>query len=96
MTRERRKILQGLVEKGLEKQPGSDHDVVRYYDTCGRRSAVRTKFSRGSKKKSLGDGLLATIGKQCHLSIGQLSALVDCTMSREDYEDHLRSEGVLE
>lgn len=53
-------------------------------------SMARTLMSHGSRPKDLSDGRIAQMARQCHLSKQQFLALIECTLTRESYERHLR------
>lgn len=86
----KRKAANGLKRKGFREEPGSNHRVfVHYYDGDGP-SMARTLMSHGSRPKDLSDGRIAQMARQCHLSKQQFLALIECTLTRESYERHLR------
>ena len=93
---EREKIATSLKKKGfVEDIKGRDH---RYYhhQVNGKRTGVRTKLSMGSKYKRLGNPLLAKIKKQLKLdSPKELSDLVNCPMTGDDYIEILKVKNIL-
>lgn len=54
---------------------------------------ARTKVSHGESEIS--SGIISAIARQIHVNTGQLTRLVDCTMSCDQYIDHLKSIGRL-
>ncbi len=83
----RTKMLQALQRKGFRRLNGKKHIQLVYYDKQGRSTQVDTQVSRGSSYKTLGAPLLGAMARQCHLSRVQFRNLVDCPMSRDDYEE---------
>ena len=85
-TRDRNKIEAGLKSKGF-KRVESHHHIFIYWTLSGKKTAIHTRTSHGSKYKTLGDSLLGNMAKQCGgLSKSNFLKLVDCTLSREEFE----------
>ena len=91
MQLERRDVLTNLEHKGFEKKEGKKHTVLIYHNKEGKKTVINTIVSRGTKCKSLGNDLVGTMAKQCGLTTPQFVSLIDCSMSRDDY-DHLVKE----
>ena len=85
MPRDKRKLEDALMHKGFERKEG-DHHFFVYITQQGKKSSVRTKTSHTPKMKEIGDGLISQMAKQCHLNAKEFLCLVDCPLSREDYE----------
>ena len=51
-------------------------------------------MSRGSYKE-IDDRVVSDMAKQCRLSNGKFVDLVDCSLSHEDYDQHLRNIDVI-
>lgn len=66
--------------------------VLGYYTISGRKTAVWTKTSRGSSHKDISDDNLRHIAKECRLSMRDFVALLECPLSRDDYEARLIEE----
>lgn len=91
-TRAKRVVEAALQEKGFRREEG-DHHYFFYWTQEGLKSSVRTKTSHGSGK-DLGDTLLALMAKQTKLAKMEFLNLVDCPMSREEYEKRLDALGL--
>jgi hypothetical protein len=61
----------------------------------GRLSRIKTKTSHSAKVKSLSDDLLGAMASQCKVTKKEFLQLVDCTISREDYEKMLAERNAL-
>lgn len=86
------KIVAALVKKGFIDTGGDHHWLVLCVE--GKKTSVRTKISRG--RKDYGDGLLAKVRKQLHLTTTKdLLRLVDCPMDANEYVAVLQRAGVL-
>jgi hypothetical protein len=55
---------------------------------------AKTKTSHGSGG-DISDDLLARMAKQCGVTKGQFLKLVDCPLTRQEYEELLRAAGRL-
>lgn len=87
MPRKRDDLLAAFVRKGFVRYEGSDHHQLIYHRASdGRQTTRRTKISRGSSHKDISDGNLANMARQVGLTNRQLLSLIDCPLSREDYE----------
>ena len=93
MQRDARDIESALLKKGFLKADG-DHHYFKYHTTTGLISPIKTKTSYTPKQKTIGDPLLGKMCKQCHLSKSQFLDLVDCPMTREQYETILKDAGI--
>ena len=92
MTRARKDVETSLLAKGFQQRE-SDHAYFIYYDTSGKKSTAKTKTSHSGK--DLDDGLLALMSRQTKLTKKQFLDLVDCPLSRTEYENILRQNGGL-
>lgn len=92
MPKEKDKVEKALLKKGFQGKEG-DHHFFIYYTLQGKKSSVRTKTSHTPKMKELDDGILAQMAKQCRLNKQEFMDLVDCPMSREEYETRLIQKG---
>lgn len=92
MPRKQAEVERSLTNKGFVAG-GGDHNYFFYYSKSGKKTIIRTKTSHGSRE--IDDNLLAQMAKQCKLSNKDFSLLVDCPLSREDYELRLVMQGVV-
>ena len=92
MPRKQADVEKSLLNKGF--QPGGgDHNYFFYYFKAGKKTIVRTKTSHGGKE--IDDNLLAQMAKQCKLTNKDFGLLVECPLSRDDYEAKLVIAGVV-
>lgn len=91
MPRARKDVMSALEKKGFIPSEG-DHTYYCYYTTQNKKTIVRTKVSHSGK--DIGDLLLDRMAHQCKLTNGQFRNLVDCPLSRDQYESILRDKGV--
>jgi hypothetical protein len=92
--RTRDTIKDGLQRKGFELKEGSDHWRFIYFSQSGAKTSINTKISRGSSYKTLSDNLLEQMYKKCKLTKSDFTVLINCPLSREQYESKLRSQSV--
>ena len=92
MPRKQDEVEKSLLNKGF-RAGGGDHNYFFYYSKAGRKTIVRTKTSHGSKEIS--DNLLAQMAKQCRLSNKDFGLLVECPLSRDDFEAKLIAAGAI-
>ena len=90
-VRAKRDVEAALKKKGFQQDDG-DHHWFIFWTADGKKTTVRTKTSHGSTK-DLGDGLLKEMARQVHISKLQFLELVDCPMSREQYQGLLEDGG---
>ena len=88
MQRDRDDIVASLERKGFVKD-GGDHEYFIYWNLAGKKTMKKTKVSRGSSYKSIGDDLLGKMSKQVGLTKKLFIDLVDCPLSRDQYEAHI-------
>ena len=86
MRLKRRDVLSNLQRKGFISKERGRHVFLIYHNADGQKTEISTFVSRGTKYKDLGDDLVSSMAKQCKLTIGEFGELVDCSMSRDDYE----------
>lgn len=92
MPKDKRKVEEALLKKGFEDKEG-DHHFFIYHTLQGKKSSIRTKTSHTPKMKELNDGILALMAKQCRLNKQDFINLIDCPLSREQYEVRLKDKG---
>ncbi len=86
MPRDRRIVDKGLLKKGFVKSE-RDHTYYTFHTTSGVKTSVFTKVSHGAREIS--DNLLSKMSRQVRLSRSEFDELIDCTISRHDYEQKL-------
>ena len=92
MPRKQADVEKSLLNKGFQLG-GGDHNYFFYYSKAGKKTIVRTKTSHGGKE--IDDNLLAQMAKQCKLTNKDFGLLVECPLSRDDYEAKLVVAGVV-
>jgi predicted RNA binding protein YcfA (HicA-like mRNA interferase family) len=90
MPRNRKDVEAGLKKKGFIKS-SRDHHYFTYHTLQGRKTAVFTKTSHG--KKELSDKLLSLMARQCRLRRDDFLRLIDCPLTRSQYEAGLAQAG---
>jgi hypothetical protein len=85
MPLERRDVEAALERKGFVCTEG-DHNFYTYHTLEGQKTSVWTKTSHGTKSKTLTDGLVSSMAKQCGLTNSAFKNLVACRLSREELE----------
>lgn len=86
MNRPRDQIDSALQRKGFEKEAG-DHFYYIYRNLAGQKTIKKTKMSRGTSHKTVGDPLLGIMARQIGVSKKQFLELVDCTLDQAAYEN---------
>ena len=92
MPRKQADVEKSLLNKGFQAG-GGDHNYFFYYSKAGKKTIVRTKTSHGSRE--IDDNLLAQMAKQCKLSNKDFGLLIECPLSRDDYEAKLVAAGAV-
>jgi len=92
MPLERRDVEGALQKKGFRAGLG-DHNFFTYHTQEGKKSSVWTKTSLGSSHKTLSDGLVSAMAKQCGLTNAQFKNLIACPLSQKDMEAILVENG---
>lgn len=95
MPLKRSTVESSLEAKGFIKVQG-DHSFYIYHSKKGLRTVVRTKTSHGSGHKDISDGLVSQMAKQCKISINDFRRLVECPLSRDEYEEKLLQQGLVD
>ncbi len=88
MPRNRKAVEASLESKGFVKVEG-DHHYFVYLTKDGLKTRARTKTSHSPKVRDIADNLLGPMARQCLLVRSEFLRLVDCPMSRDDYEVRL-------
>lgn len=92
MQKDRKDVEAGLLNKGF-KQSETDHHRFIYWTLYDKKTPVKTKTSHGSGYKTLQDGLLSEMARQCCLTKSEFFRLIDCPLTREEYEALLIEQG---
>ena len=91
MPSPRKNVMTALVRKGFTASEG-DHTYYIYHTADGRKTLAKTKVSHSGK--DIADNVLGMMAHQCRLTMPQFRNLVDCPLSREDYEGLLTAKGL--
>lgn len=89
MSRPKSVVEGALEKKGFRKAEG-DHHYFYYVNKDGKKTMSRTKTSHSRKMKDIPDSLLSQMARQVQLSKKDFLLLVDCPMSRDDYDERLK------
>lgn len=92
MARNSREIDRALCAKGFAVREQKRHRRYFFYLGDGRKSGVSTSMSRTSRR-SVGQGLVAFMAKDCRLTNQEFERLIDCPLSQEQYENLLKDRG---
>ena len=88
MQLNRRKAKNALVKKGFQLRETKTHTMFTFY--LGEKITVaQTRMSRGSNNKDIGDYLIGEMSRDCHLSKNKFIDLINCSVSKDDYEKHI-------
>ena len=93
MPRKQADVEKSLLNKGFQAG-GGDHNYFFYYSKAGKKTIIRTKTSHGSRE--IDDNLLALMARNCKLSNKDFGLLIECPLSRDDYEVKLVAAGAVE
>ncbi len=93
MPRKQDDVEKSLLKKGF-LSGGGDHNFFFYHSKAGKKTIVRTKTSHGGK--DIDDNLLSLMAGQCKLTNKDFRLLIDCPLSRDDYEVKLIAAGAVE
>lgn len=91
MPRPRRVVMAALERKGFSASEG-DHTYYIYHTTDGRKTLAKTKVSHSGK--DIADAILGMMARQCKVTVAQFRDLVDCPLSREEYQELLAAQGL--
>lgn len=83
-AKKRRDVEAGLLRKGFQKEDGDHNYFIYHRMSDGKPTGVFTKTSHSGK--DLDDFLLGQMAKQCRVNKRQFLALVECPLTREEYE----------
>lgn len=74
-----------LKKKGFE-QSNRDHKKFTYHTFEGEKTSIWTKISHGTSHKDISRDNLKKMARQCRLDLESLHDLIDCPLSREEYQ----------
>lgn len=83
--RKQRDVETGLLRKGFVKSQ-TDHNYFTYFSIAGEKTVIKTKTSFGASGSDIDSGLIKFMARQCKLDVNDFHRLVDCPLSREEYE----------
>ncbi|MGL4943984.1 MAG: hypothetical protein ACRC46_12435 [Thermoguttaceae bacterium] len=86
-VRSGRDIDSALRRKGFRCVIDGDHICYHFASDVAK---TKTKMSHGMKGRTIGAELIAVMARQLQLSKVQFLALVDCTLSEEQYRTFLK------
>lgn len=89
MPRKAREVLSGLKRKGFVEEREGHHIFLIYETIAGLRTDIRTRLSHQSGGNDVGDPLLGAMARQVRLSRREFDELIDCPLSRQEYESKL-------
>lgn len=92
MPRKKNKVSEVLLRKGFTLDSKRDHKYFFLYNTDGTKTTVYTKISHGSDNE-ISDGLLGQMRRQIRLDRDNFENYLNCTFSKEQYLDYLKSIG---
>lgn len=96
MPLERDLVASRLIEKGFRVE-NNDHTYYRYYTSDGRKTAVQTMLSHGSKGKEVNDYIIKQMARQTKLeTMGRMNEFIRCTLGRQEYEGLLVARGIID
>ena len=88
MTRKQRDVERALIKKGFQRTESHHHFFI-YHSCEGKKTTVKTKTSHGGQE--LSNYLLQQMARQVCLSKNDFLSLIDCPMSRNQFEQRLVS-----
>ncbi len=90
--RKREDVHAGMIKKGFQLSENDHHKSV-YYALDKHKTSVWTKTSHGSSYRDIDDNNLSKMARQCRLSNKDFGRLIDCPLSRKEYEKMLLEAG---
>lgn len=90
-----RRLQNGLLRKGFRRF-STDHWKFVYYTLAGTKTGVWTKTSHGRSGRVFSEELIGEIRRQLGgLSRHQLEQLIECPLSQQEFEEHLRERNLI-
>jgi len=90
--RKRDEVKSALERKGFQLS-NTDHLKLVYHNKARKKTGIWTKISHGSDHKDISDDNLSRMAKQCRLHKKDFNRLLDCPLSRDEYEAKLVANG---
>jgi hypothetical protein len=91
MPFEREAIREALKKKGFREESG-DHFFYTFWNK-GKRTAIFTKLSHGTKYRTYGDFLIGAVCRSLNLTKKEFGELVSCTLTEAGYVGILEQRG---
>ncbi len=79
-------VEKSLRLKGFRAREG-DHNYFNYYSKAGKKTAVFTKNSHGTRE--IDDSFLSRTDKKCKLSNKDFGLLIECPLDRDTFDAKL-------
>ena len=93
-SRPSKKIERACIKIGFSLDISKHHRVLTYKGKDKREALVYTYLSHGNQ--DYGDKLLSEVAHQVHLTKKELLRFIDGEMTSEEYEQILRTKGLIE
>lgn len=93
-SRPKLEVEKALASKGFTCST-TNHNYFVFYTAAQKKTPIKTMTSFGHKPKDISGDLLSSMARQCKLTNSQFLNLVDCPLSRNDYETLLQEQGAL-
>lgn len=84
-------VVRNLTKKGFA-QDERDHLYLTYVTLDGKKTAIRTKVSHGSKS-DITTGLVSAMARQCQLTTPEFKEFAECKLDQNQYEQILTAKG---
>ena len=84
-------VVRNLTKKGFV-QDKRDHLYLTYVTIEGKKTAIRTKVSHGSKN-DITTSLVSAMARQCQLTTQQFKEFAECKLVQYQYEQILVASG---
>lgn len=85
-------VVRNLTKKGFSQDKKRDHLYLTYETIEGKKTAIRTKVSHGSKS-DITTGLVSAMARQCQLTTQCFKEFAECKLSQHQYEQILVASG---
>lgn len=89
-VRAKKQVRRALMKKGFDERRQGRHRYYYHRAADGTRTGIRTMISHGRAGDDIDVSLLKQMAAQCgRLSLDRFIDLVDCTMEKEDFYEHV-------
>ncbi len=85
-----KEVSSALLKKGFRKSEGHHHFYEYSY---GDKIVAKTRMSHNDQE--IDDWLISKMHKQCGISKKKFIGLVDCSVTKDDYETELKNRGII-